>query len=825
MPDPSANISSATPSELSPAISQTGPENILGAYRQALHLSLAKQDENASPHDIYTALALACRNRLVRRWIETDKHYRQENGKHVYYLSLEFLMGRYLQNAVLNMDIESETRQAMQSLGMALEDIYEGEHDPGLGNGGLGRLAACFLDSMATHDIPACGYGIRYEYGIFQQKIINGYQRELPDQWLARGNPWEIARPEEAVAVHFYGRSEAYHDSNGKLGYRWSDTETVLAMPYDTPVPGHETTTVNTLRLWSAKSSEGFDLDDFNRGNFLGAVSRNMQSEAISKILYPSDEQDEGRELRLKQEYFFVAASLHDIVRNHLQKNRNLENLSEKAAIQLNDTHPAIAVAELMRLLCDEHLMGWEKSWSITCATMAYTNHTILPEALECWTVALMRHLLPRHLEIIEEINRRFLCEASRRLGNDAATLRRISIIEYGTVRMAHLAIVGSHSVNGVAKLHTKLLKQQLVPDFYQLFPERFNNKTNGITPRRWLKQANPALSLLISRNIGDGWIKNLRQLEKLRPLASDAAFRADWRAVKAANKEVFSNEIYRQQGLSIDPDSMFDVQVKRIHAYKRQLLNLLHIIARYFLIKEGALDSCVPRTIMIGGKAAPSYTFAKLVIKLATSIAERVRRDSSVRESMQLLFLENYGVSMAERVIPATDLSEQISTAGFEASGTGNMKFALNGALTIGTMDGANIEISEAVGAENFFSFGLSAEEVMQQRSNGYSAEYYIRNSPLLVMVLDSLRGDFFSPGEPGLFEPLYNELVYGGDAFMLLADFDDYLDCQRQVDQLYANQEKWTQKAILNVSAMGPFSSDETIRAYAKDIWRIKS
>ncbi|RMH59193.1 MAG: glycogen/starch/alpha-glucan phosphorylase [Zetaproteobacteria bacterium] len=795
-------------------------------YQRVLRLVLARREGQASEYDAYSALALLCRERLIDRWLDTQQRREAENPKYVYYLSLEFLMGRHLQNAVLNMDVEDTVRAAMQQLGLVLEDLYEQEFDPGLGNGGLGRLAACFLDSMATLDIPAYGYGIRYEFGIFRQVLRDGQQVELPDNWLYRGNPWEVCRPEEQVRVGFYGHCVSWRDGLGREHRRWIPGDEVLAVPYDTPVPGYGTNTVNTLRLWEARASKDFDLEYFNRGDYLGAVARKVEGETISKVLYPADDVAQGQELRLKQQYFFVAASLRDLLNRFLRANQEFDRLPDKAAVQLNDTHPSIAVAELMRLLVDEYALDWERAWRITQGVFAYTNHTLLPEALECWGVDLLGRLLPRHLEIIYEINHRFLEQVAARYPGDVDLLRRVSLIdeEHGKrVRMAHLAVVGSHSVNGVARLHSDLLKRRVLPDFHRLFPERFNNKTNGVTPRRWLKQANPALSLLLDEHLGHRWPRELDRLSELRRLADDAGFQEDWRAAKAANKNVLAELVLARQGVALDPAAMFDVQVKRIHEYKRQLLNLLRVIADYLRIREG-VDTGVPRVVMLGGKAAPSYFMAKLIIRLACAVAERVNRDPACRGRLQVVFLENYNVSLAERIFPASDLSEQISTAGFEASGTGNMKFAMNGALTIGTLDGANIEIMEAVGREHMFIFGLTAEQVFKMRKEGYDPARYPREDTLLHEVLQTLCGDFFSPAEPGLFRPLYDALVHGGDTYMLLADFRSYVACQQRVDDYYRDRARWTRSAILNVASMGRFSSDRTIREYAREIWGLE-
>jgi len=803
----------------------SGYTSLIKSFQHTLRLVLAKDEKLITDYDAYLALALVCREQLVDRWLETELSYSKDNVKRVCYLSMEFLMGRYLQNAILNMDLEEKLRDAMFQQGMVLEDMYDQEFDPGLGNGGLGRLAACFLDSMATLDIPAIGYGIRYEFGIFRQEIVDGYQVEHPDNWLFRGNPWEIARPEEMVPVRFHGFCESYTDAKGKSRRRWCDYETVMALPYDTPVPGYGTKTINKLRLWKARSSNELNLSHFNAGDYLGAVRKKTEHETISKVLYPSDHVIEGQELRLKQQYFFVAASLSDLLNRFLESNEDIRLLPDKVAIQLNDTHPSIAIPELMRLLVDEHDIDWDISWDITRESMAYTNHTLLPEALECWTVELLEHLLPRHLEIIYEINHHFL-EEIRQKYPDEEFINSVSIIQEGPVkmvRMAHLAIVGSHSINGVAALHTKLLKHHVMPELYRLFPKRFNNKTNGVTPRRWLKQANPSLSLLISDNLGSAWVRDLDQLEGLHNLANDPGFRENWRGSKLSNKIVLADYLSKQQNITVDPESMFDVQVKRIHEYKRQLLNLLRVIGYYIRLKEGEIRDPVSRTVIIGGKAAPSYVQAKLIIKLACAVGDVVNSDPQVNKVLKVVFLENYGVSQAERIFPASDLSEQISTAGLEASGTGNMKFAMNGALTIGTMDGANIEIMEAVGKENIIIFGLSADEIMAKKHNGYSGSEYVDNNPLLAQVLQYLHSGFFTNSDRDVFRPLYDALIHQGDHYMVLADFADYCQAQDRVDELYRDQENWTHKAIVNVAAMGSFSSDRSIREYARDIWRI--
>jgi len=686
----------------------TDAESLQRSVAQHLECSLAKDTYSATRLDIYKSLVYTVRDRMVERWIATQQTYYDKDVKRVYYLSLEFLIGRTLGNSLISLDLLDQVNQACHELGYELEELREIEWDAGLGNGGLGRLAACFLDSMATLELPAYGYGIRYEYGIFSQKMNDGYQVEISDNWLRYENPWEIARPEYLYKVKFYGRVHQFTDAQGRLCHEWDDTRDVMAMAYDTPIPGYRNSTVNNLRLWAAKSTREFDLNYFNEGDYIKAVENKQRSEIISQVLYPNDNMFEGRELRLKQEYFFVSATLQDVVRRYKKTQRNFDKFTDKVTMQLNDTHPAIAIPELMRLLVDEEGLGWDESWEITVKTFGYTNHTILPEALEKWPVSLMEHVLPRHLQIIYEINRRFLDEVSRRYPNDTERLRLMSLIEEGIekkVCMAHLAIVGSHSVNGVAALHTELLKSQVFKYFFEFYPERFTNKTNGITQRRWLQKCNPGLAQLITRHIGEGWTRNLYELKKLIPFAEDNGFRDEWRRVKLANKMRLAKYIEGANGITVNVHSLFDCQVKRIHEYKRQLLNILHVIALYNRIKSNPRQNRTPRTVILGGKAAPGYFIAKLVIKLISSVADVVNNDPVVSESLRVVFLANYRVSLAEKIIPAVDLSEQISTAGTEASGTGNMKFALNGALTIGTLDGANIEIRKEVGDDNSLS------------------------------------------------------------------------------------------------------------------------
>ncbi|NLI75226.1 MAG: glycogen/starch/alpha-glucan phosphorylase [Candidatus Riflebacteria bacterium] len=797
------------------------------SFANHLEYSQAKNRYIATRHDLYQCLALSIRDRLMERWNDTMNTYYEENVKRVYYLSLEYLMGRTLGNSLVNLGITGEAAQALSELGYNLEELRELEPDAGLGNGGLGRLAACFLDSMASLGLPADGYGIRYEYGIFEQKFENGFQVEKPDHWLRYGNPWEIVRPEFSYPVGFGGRVEHDTDAPGRLVCRWVPAEQVVAVPYDTPVPGYRNGTVNTMRLWSARTLNDFSLSHFNEGDYMAAVAERILDENISKVLYPADERQAGKELRLKQEYFFVAATLEDIIRRFRIKNPDLRRFPEKVAIQLNDTHPAVAVAELMRLLVDIHGFPWEEAFAVCTRTFGYTNHTILPEALERWPVAMFERLLPRHLEIIYEINRRFLDEVRARFPDEPDLLAKLSIIEEGpvkSVRMAHLAIVGSHSVNGVAWLHSEILKAKTFQDFYRLWPAKFNNKTNGVTQRRWLKLCNPRLADLIESRIGGRFVTHLDDLAKLVPLADDAGFRRQFREVKAANKRDLAALVKQLTGIAVNPDSIFDCQIKRLHEYKRQLLNVLHIIALYNRIKSGEAGYLVPRTFIFGAKAAPAYRMAKLIIKLINAVAEVVNNDPEVGNRLKVVFLENYSVSLAQRIVPAADVSEQISTAGMEASGTGCMKLSLNGALTIGTLDGANIEIMEEVGRDNFFLFGLKAEEVQALRSSGYQPYDCYAGNPELKQVIDMIAAGRFSPEQPDLFQPIVNSLLHGGDYFMVLADFAAYVRCQEQIAETYRDQEEWSRRAILNVAKMGKFSSDRTIAQYADEIWGVQ-
>ena len=799
---------------------------IIKSFLEHLEYTLGKDKYSATKYDRYNALAYAVRDHLVERWLDTQQAYYNSDDKRVYYISMEFLMGRTLSNSLINLELWNDFRDAVNSLGNDFEAILDEEQDAGLGNGGLGRLAACFLDSMATMSIPAYGYGIRYEYGIFRQHIADGAQLEIPDNWLRYRNPWELDRQEHLHTVKFYGRVISTFDKGGKLAREWVDTEDVMAMAYDTPIPGYKTHSVNTLRLWTAKSSREFDLKFFNEGNYIRAVEKKMQSETISKVLYPADNVIEGKELRFKQEYFLASATVHDVIYRFKKKHKDMKLLPEKVAIQLNDTHPTLAIPELMRVLIDIEGLEWDDAFHVTQKTFAYTNHTILPEALEQWPVWFFEQILPRHLQIVYEINERFMKEIKARFPGDHDRLSRMSIVEEHwerKIRMAHLAIVGSHSVNGVAALHSEILKNELFHDFYEMYPERFNNKTNGITQRRWLRMSNPTLSSLIDDYIGDGWTCNLYELEKLKAVAGDPEFVERWQGVKRKNKEGLCGYIREHNCIEVDPDSLFDVQVKRIHEYKRQLLNVLHIITLFNRIKDDPAAEVVPRTFIFAGKAAPAYATAKLVIRLINAVATVVNRDPDVAGRIKVVFLANYGVSLAERIFPASDLSEQISTAGTEASGTGNMKFALNGALTIGTLDGANIEIMEEVGRENIFIFGMNAAEVGSLRERGYNPREYYNGNRQLRRVLDMIASGFFSPWSPELFAPLTDSLLNLGDHYMLLADYASYVSCQDEVSRLFKQKKEWARRAILNCAGMGKFSSDRTIEEYAREIWGI--
>jgi len=779
----------------------------------------------ATKNDYYMALAYTVRDRLLHRWISTAETYTVAQARTVAYFSAEFLLGPHLGNNLLNLGIYDEARRAVRELGLNFEEILGQEEEPGLGNGGLGRLAACFLDSMATLEIPSLGYGIRYEFGIFAQDIVDGQQVELTDKWLRCGNPWELPRPEWAVEVMLGGRTHHFTDHSGRHRAQWIPSLTVIGTPFDTPILGYHNNTANTLRLWRAEAPESFDLSTFNRGDYWGAVNKKVISENITKVLYPNDEQIQGKELRLQQQYFFVACSLQDMMRIMKQQKIPLEKFHEKFAVQLNDTHPAVSIAELMRLLVDENDMEWADAWAITRKTFAYTNHTLLPEALEQWPVHLFARVLPRHLEIIHEINARFLDEVRLRFLGDHGRLERMSLInEHGEryVRMANLACIGSHAINGVAALHTELLKADVLNDFHALSPEKFSNKTNGVTPRRFLALANPRLAELIDSAIGDGWVSDLDQLRKLEPFADDTSFRSEWRFIKRAVKEEFSTYLRRRIGITVDPEGLFDVQVKRIHEYKRQHLNVLHIIALYHRLKNNPNLDMTPRTFIFGGKAAPGYHMAKLIIRLITAVGDVVNRDPDVRDRLKVVFLPNFNVTTGQRVYPAAELSEQISTAGKEASGTGNMKFMMNGALTIGTLDGANIEIREEAGPENFFLFGHTAQEVSDILARGYQPHVHYHDNPELKAVLDLIRDGCFSRGDRDLFRPLVDNLHYH-DPYLLLADFQSYVDCQGQVSEAYRDFENWSRMSILNSARSGKFSSDRTIRDYCNEIWKV--
>lgn len=789
--------------------------------------SLGKPWAELSPRDRFAAVAFAVRDRLLDLEIQTEQRYQHNGAKRLYYVSIEFLMGRSLDNNLNNLGIRESCSEALKNLGADLEEIEESEPDAALGNGGLGRLAACFLDSLATLGMPGYGYGINYEYGLFKQEIDDGYQREKPDNWLAQSSPWQIARPDEAFEIPVYGRVEHSVDRRGAYNPMWMDWKLLIGTPYDMLIPGYGGRTVNFLRLYSARSSHDFDMGIFNDGDYFRAVKEKIESETISKVLYPSDAVVAGQELRLVQEYFLVACTLRDIVRRFEQTHTSYRDFSSKVAIQMNDTHPALMVAELMRMLIDEKNLEWDEAWETTQQTLAFTNHTLLPEALEKWPVPLLAHVLPRHLQIIEEINRRFLERVASMPAQDAERIRRVSLIEESApkqVRMANLAIVGSHSINGVAQIHTELIKTSLVPDFYQLWPSRFNNKTNGITQRRWLLSANPALAALIQETIGDAWITDLNQLRKLEKYASDAGFQQAFAQVKRANKLRLAKIIRETSRVRCDPNSLFDVHVKRIHAYKRQLLKVLHIIHDYLSLIEDGHTPAIPRTYVFAGKAAPGYWLAKQIIKLIHNVARVVNSDARAAAWMKVAFVPDYRVSLAEKIIPAADLSEQISTAGTEASGTGNMKFALNGAVTIGTMDGANIEIRDEVGAENIFMFGLTAGQVQAVRKSYRPREYY-DGHPRVKRVVDAFRSNLLSPAEPELFAWIYHTLLDENDPFLHLADLPAYLDAQDKAAGAFQDPTGWNRTAILNVARTGKFSSDRSISEYARDIWHISS
>jgi starch phosphorylase len=800
-------------------------EDLIKSFNFHLKFTLARDEYSATDRDRYEALAHAVRDRLVGRWINTQQAYHHKNVKRINYLSLEFLIGRAMGNNVINLLMEDTCRQAMSALGLDWDELRDFEVDAALGNGGLGRLAACFLDSMATLKLPAIGYGLRYDYGIFKQRIENGYQLEDPDNWLLNGNPWEIAHPELSYQVNFEGRAEQVR-SRGVTRSEWVDARSIIGTAHDTPVVGYGSYNVNTLRLWMSRATQDFDFEDFNRGSYVEAVEDKVMAENLTKVLYPSDAIYLGRELRLRQQYFFVSCSLQDIIRRFKTDNKDWLAFPDKAFIQMNDTHPAVVVPELMRLLVDEEEVSWDKAWEITVNSTGYTNHTLLPEALEKWPVSMFERLLPRHLQIIYEINSQFLRKVATRYPGDSGRLERMSLIaEYPEkqVRMANLAVVGSCSTNGVAALHTKLLREGIMRDFDEFFPERFNNKTNGVTPRRWLLKANPKLSALISESIGEGWITDLDQLRGLEKFTSDAGFRKKIRDIKRYNKVALADYIERELGFAVSPDSMFDVQVKRIHEYKRQLLLCLYIIVLFNRLKDNPGLDVVPRTFIFGGKAAPGYDMAKRIIKLIWQVGSVINHDPNIGDRIKVAFLPDYRVSLAEKIMPAAELSEQISTAGMEASGTGNMKLSMNGALTIGTLDGANIEIKEEVGDENIFIFGLTAEEV-EARRGLYSPYDVYNNDEEIRRAIDLIRTDFFNLDEPGIFAPIASTLLEGGDHYMHLADLRSFVEAQSRVDALYRDPEAWTEKAILNIARTGKFSSDRTIAEYAREVWHVK-
>jgi glycogen phosphorylase len=797
------------------------------AFIDDLYYDQGRNPIMASPYDRYMALAFAVRDRMQRRAMAGFNTYFRKDIRIVCYLSAEFLLGPHLANNLINLGILDQTRQALSELGMNLDDLVNQEEEPGLGNGGLGRLAACYMDSLATLQIPAIGYGIRYEFGIFDQEIRNGWQVEITDKWLRLGNPWEIPHPELAFDIHFGGHTQAGKDEKGCYRVKWIPHRAVKGIAFDTPILGYRVNTCNVLRLWKAEAPESFDFQAFNVGDYYRAVDEKVYSENITKVLYPNDEQIQGKQLRLEQQYFFVSCSLQDMIRLCLLQKKPLDLFHELYTVQLNDTHPAIAVAELMRLLVDVHEMDWDTAWAITQKTFAYTNHTLMPEALEKWPLPLFQDLLPRHLEIIFEINRRFLDDVRAKFPGDEDRIRRMSIIDEAGprfVRMAHLACVGSHAVNGVAELHTELLERDTLHDFYQMWPEKFSNKTNGVTPRRWMVLCNPKLSSLITGKIGDRWISHLEEeLRQLEAFADDPDFQRDWDQVTFNNKCDLASHIKKTVGLTVNPDSIFDIQVKRIHEYKRQHLNVLHIITLYNLIRQNPNIDIVPRTFIFGGKAAPGYFMAKLIIKLINAVADVVNNDPDVRDRLKVVFLPDFNVTNGQRIYPAADLSEQISTAGKEASGTGNMKFSLNGALTIGTLDGANIEIRQEVGEENFFLFGLTAGQVDELNARGYNPWNYYHANAQLRQVIDMIRTGHFSHDNPDLFKPLVESLM-NRDSFMLFADYQSYIECQHKVSLAFRDRARWTKMSILNVARMGKFSSDRAIREYAGEIWNVK-
>lgn len=802
-------------------------KTILERIRFHLRYSIGVRKEAATPYALFKAFALAVRQELLDLHHATEERYRESQTKRIYYLSLEFLIGRSLENNLIALDLYEIFAEAAREWGVELSEIANTEPDAALGNGGLGRLAACFLDSMATLGVPGFGYGINYEYGLFRQQIRRGYQVEMPDHWRMEDSPWQVEILKEALYIPVYGRVEDGVDRDGNYNPMWMDWRVLIGVPYDMPVVGYGAKTVNHLRLYTARASDEFDIQIFNQGDYIRAVEQKIESEKVSKVLYPSDAIATGRELRLLQEYFLVACSLRDIMDRFRRDFDDIRLLSEKVAIQLNDTHPALVIAELMRMLVDERGLEWDMAWQLTKATCGYTNHTLLPEALEKWPVALLEKVLPRHVQIIYEINTRFLKEVERRWPHNGGIAQRMSIIEEWPekrVRMAHLAIVGSHSVNGVAALHSDLIKSKLVPDFYQLYPARFNNKTNGVTQRRWMKVANPGLTRLISDRIGEGWVTDLQELRQLEAFADDSGFLEEFARVKQANKLRVAQHVKRDTGIVVDPSSMFGVLAKRIHEYKRQLLNVLYVIHQYFRILEEGYTPRSARTFLLAGKAAPGYYMAKLIIRLVHGVAEVVNHDPKCKDLIRVAFLPDYKVSIAEALIPGANLSEQISTAGKEASGTGNMKFAMNGALTMGTLDGANIEILEEVGAENLYIFGLTAEQISEMRMKGsYNPRIYLETHPEIRRIVDALSGNLFCAGEQNIYQPIVDTLTHGGDPYFHFADFNAYVAAQEAAEADFQDVASWNRRALLNVARMGKFSSDRTIQQYARDIWKI--
>jgi starch phosphorylase len=807
--------------------SQNTPAELKQAILDNLYFIQGKSIELATMNDWYIAVAHTVRNKMMLNWVEFLQRLRKKDLKIVGYLSAEFLMGPHLGNAMINLGIFDDVKNAVEELDLDLNQVLQQEEEPGLGNGGLGRLAACYLDSLTTLKVPAIGYGIRYEFGIFDQQIHDGWQVEITDKWLQRGNPWEIARPEICYNVKLGGHTEIYYDEGEKYRVKWTPLYEVKGIAYDTPVPGYKNAAINLLRLWKSEAVESFDFSEFNKGDYYAAVNEKIFSETISKILYPNDEPEKGKRLRLAQQYFFVSCSLQDVLRLQQVRGLKIDDLSSYITLQMNDTHPSIAVAELMRLLIDEHRLDWDKAWNITQNTLGYTNHTLLPEALEKWPLSLFASLLPRHLEIIYEINNRFLNEIKIRANGDSQLVRRLSIIDEDGeryVRMAHLACIGSHAVNGVSALHTELLKRDVMHDFYKLFPGKFLNVTNGVTPRRWMKLYNPKLAALLTANIGERWNISLEtELIKLEKFVDNAGSCEKWKQIKHQNKIDLADIIKQRTGIEVNPDSLFDVQVKRLHEYKRQHLNVLHIISLYNRIKKNHSTDVVPRTFIFGGKAAPGYFMAKLIIKLINSVGEVVNNDPDVAGRIKVVFFPDFNVKNSEFIYRAADLSEQISTAGKEASGTGNMKFSLNGALTIGTYDGANVEICEAVGEENFFLFGLNADEVINAKCSGYNPYEIYSNNVELKEVIDLIQSGVFSKGDTNLFKPIVDSLL-SQDSYLVLQDFQSYVDCQQKVSDAYKNKDQWTKMSILNVARMGKFSSDRSIREYCEKIWHVK-